>query len=310
MTRPRAAERLRRVLALVPYIAAREEVSIAELAGTFGISEAEIEDDLAILPYCGLPPYTPDRLIDVAIVGGHVSLRFAEYFSRPLRLTPAEGFALLAAGRGLLAVPGSEPSGPLGRALAKLETALGAEDVVGVVVGEPPHVEELRAAAEARQRIEIDYYSFGRDEASTRLVDPYSVANLRGQWYLAAYCHRAGDDRLFRVDRIRDLRQTDEHFEGPSTQMTPEDVFHAGPEHTRVTLDLPESARWVVESYPVEGVEERPRGRFRVTLVVAARPWLERVLLTLGPTARVVAPRSWRAAGAEAAARVLARYGG
>ena len=49
------------------------------------------------------------------------SIRLAEYFDRPLRLTPAEGVALLAAGRALLAVPGSDPTGPLATALEKLE---------------------------------------------------------------------------------------------------------------------------------------------------------------------------------------------
>jgi predicted DNA-binding transcriptional regulator YafY len=118
--RPSVGPRLQRVLALVPYVLAHPYVTVAELAERFEISPLELERELELLPMCGLPPYTADRLIDVAIVDGEVTIRLAEYFERPLRLSPAEGLALLAAGRALLAVPGSDPDGPLGRALDKL----------------------------------------------------------------------------------------------------------------------------------------------------------------------------------------------
>jgi predicted DNA-binding transcriptional regulator YafY len=66
----------------------------------------------------------------------------------------------------------------------------------------------------------------------------------------------------------------------------------------------------VVGQYPIESVEERPDGRLRVSLAIAARPWLERLLLGLGPDARVVeAPDDLAGAGADAARRVLDRYG-
>jgi proteasome accessory factor C len=64
----------------------------------------------------------------------------------------------------------------------------------------------------------------------------------------------------------------------------------------------------VVESYPSEEVEERPDGSWRVVLAVSERAWLERLLLELGPEARVVAPAGLQTVGAEAADRLLTRY--
>src|SRR5680860_91922 len=109
---------------MLPYIAEHPDVSIDELARRFAVTPGEVERDLALLPFCGLPPYTPDRLIDLTVVDGHVSVRFAEYFERALRLRASEGLAVLAAGRALLAVPGSDPHGALGGALSKLADAL------------------------------------------------------------------------------------------------------------------------------------------------------------------------------------------
>jgi hypothetical protein len=135
--RPLAGSRLRRVLALVPWIAEHPGAALEEIAARFGVSEAELEHDLELLPLCGLPPYTPDRLIEVEIVDGHVWIRFAEYFDRPLRLSAEEGLGLLTAGRALLAVPGSDEQGALARALDKLASALGAAEGLAVEVGEP-----------------------------------------------------------------------------------------------------------------------------------------------------------------------------
>jgi proteasome accessory factor C len=298
------------VLALVPWIAEHPGAALEEIAARFGVSEGELEHDLELLPLCGLPPYTPDRLIEVEIVDGHVWIRFAEYFDRPLRFSAEEGLALLTAGRALLAVPGSDDRGALGTALDKLAGALGATEGLSVEVGEPPHLDALRRAADTHERVEVDYYSFGRNATTSRKIDPRSVFHAFGHWYAAAYCHQAQDERLFRLDRIRAVRPTGEHFDAAADGEPDfgESVYHPRSDDPRVTLELDAAASWVVESYPSEEVEERPDGSWRVVLAVSERAWLERLLLELGPEARVVAPAGLQTVGAEAADRLLTRY--
>ena len=218
---------------------------------------------------CGLPPYTADRLIDVSVIDGEVEIRLAEYFERPLRLTPAEGFALLAAGRALLAVPGSDTDGPLATALDKLDGTLGGRGGIAVDVGASDQVERLQDAAAADERVEIDYFSFARDEMTTRVIDPWRVFHAFGAWYVAAWCHRAEAERLFRVDRVRAVRDTGEHFD-PASRTTDDVrdlVYRPRPDDPRVTLVLAPSAEWVVESHPHESVGtapgRHPRGRPR-----------------------------------------------
>jgi len=309
--RPQVAPRLRRVLALVPWILAHPGVTVTELAERFEVSEAELERDLELLPMCGLPPYTADRLIDVSIIDGEVEIRLAEYFERPLRLTPAEGIALLAAGRALLGVPGSDTDGPLATALERLEEALGARGGLAVDVGGSNHVDVLQDAAAAHEQVEIGYYSFARDEMSTRVIDPWRVFHAFGAWYVAAWCHRAEAERLFRVDRIRDLRLTGDHFDPASR---PEDggpglVYSPSDDDPRVTLWLGPEAAWVVESHPIESVEPLRGGAHRIVMAISEPAWLERLLLTLGPDARVEGPPAFSELAAGAAARLRARYG-
>ena len=309
--RPLVGPRLQRVLAIVPWVLAHPGVTVGELAARFEVSEAELERDLALLPFCGLPPYTADRLIDVTMIDGEVEIRLAEYFERPLRLTPAEGVALLAAGRALLSVPGSDAAGPLATALDTLEHALDAKGRLAVDVGLPDRLERLQGAASDHERVEIDYYSFARDEMTTRVVDPWRVFHAFGSWYVAAWCHRADAERLFRVDRVQDVRPTGATFDPAEHADHFDDddvVYRPRPDDLRVTLRLSPEADWVVEHYPHEQATRRRDGGWDAVLAISEPAWLERLLLELGPAATVTAPASARRVAGEAAARVLARY--
>jgi len=311
MSRPLVGPRLQRVLALVPWILAHPGVTIAELAARFEVSERELERDLELLPMCGLPPYTADRLIDVSVIDGEVEIRLAEYFERPLRLTPAEGLALLAAGRALLAVPGSDDDGPLATALAKLDDALGAPGSLAVDVGASDQLQRLQDAEADDERVEIDYYSFARDEMTTRVIDPWRVFHAFGAWYVAAWCHRAQGERLFRVDRVRAVRATGERFDPASRadDDARELVYRPRPDDPRVTLRLAPAAEWVIESHPHESATRTKDGAWEVVLAISETAWLERLLVALGPDATVVAPPELTNLGAEAAARLRRRYG-
>lgn len=309
MSTERAEVEVQRILALVPWIVAHPGARKADIARRFGITAEQMEADLARVLMVGVPPYSPADYIDVDDDGERVTLRMAESFRRPLQLSPTEGLAVLAAGRALLAVPGSDAAGPLARALAKLSAALGDPDV-RVDVPAPPHLASVRRAAAHGERVEIDYWSAGRDDVMTRRIDPFGVFLAAGEWYVDAYCRRAGAPRLFRVDRIRELRPTGEHFEPRAARDgTPPGVFRARATDPRVTLGLAPAAGWVVEQYPVESVDSDPDGTLRVVLAVSEAAFLERLLLRLGEDASLLDDGGSGISASGAARRVLARYG-
>jgi proteasome accessory factor C len=308
-----ADEKLQRMLALVPWVAARDGPTLAEVCERFGCTEADLLSDLDRLFMCGLYPYTPDVLIEVDVADGRVWIRYADYFSRPLGLTPAEGLALLAAGKAVQSFPGADQAGPLARGLAKLARTLGVagDDALDVALAAVPEdvMNTLRTAVDDRRQVELDYYSFGRDEDTRRVVDPYAVFSAGGQWYLSAHCHAVEDDRLFRVDRVRSARLLEtpvQHSEGSVASA----VYRARADDPRVTVELARAARWVAEQYPVETSRELRGGRLRVTLAISERAWLERLLLRLGPDGRVskTSDPALADAGREAACRLLRRY--
>ena len=302
-------QRFERMLAMLPWLLAREEVAVAEVAERFGLRPDEVVRELEKLATCGLPPYQ-DELIDLWIEDGVIHVGVPRFFTRPVRPSTSEAFALLAAGRTLLAVPGADADGALARALEKVEAALGGPVALQVDLPEPPALEVVRAALADAEQLELDYVSGWRDERTTRRVDPWGLFVERGHWYLVAYCHAVEDRRRFRVDRIeaaRPLGRPAEVAASPGATDAPR-AFEPPEGATTVLLELPPEARWVVETYPVELVGTAADGTVTVAAVLAGTRWLERLLVRVGPRARVLEPAGLVATGAEAAARTLERY--
>jgi proteasome accessory factor C len=309
------SQRLRRLLAVVGWLAQVGEAPIADVAQRFSMDEKELIRELELAACCGVPPYTPDTLMEIEVSETSVRAFLPPEFARPRRLTPAEGFAVAASARLLLAVPGSE-DGALGRALAKLDAALGSREAIGVDVDAPQSLGAVRQAAEAGQLVEIDYHSASRDELTTRVIEPVQVITMDGHWYLDAFCRRAGDMRRFRVDRIAAVRA---HGDGDGgvdggvavsrSARRAEESFVPGPGAVEVQLHLGEGAQWVPESVPVRALSRSADGTVTdVVLDVAGMAWFERLLLQLGPGARVVRPPELSDLAAGAARKLLSLY--
>jgi proteasome accessory factor BC len=303
------SQRLRRLLAVVGWLAQVGEAPIAEVAQRFGMDETELVHELELAACCGVPPYTPDALMEIEVSETSVRAFLPAEYARPRRLTPAEGFAVAASARLILAVPGSG-DGALRRALAKLEEALGSHAALGVDVDAPPFLAAVRDASATGQVLEIDYHSASRDESTTRVVEPVQVVTVDGHWYLDAYCRKAGDMRRFRVDRLRGVQVVDGAGPvAPHAARVAEDGFVPGPGAVEVELRLGKGAQWVAESVPVRSVVWGSDGLATdVVLDVAGMAWFQRLLLQLGTEAQVVRPAELRDLGARAAQKVLRLY--
>jgi proteasome accessory factor C len=303
-------ERFRRLLLLVPFVMARQGVAATEVCRRFGITRAQLLSDLELLFVCGLPGYGPGDLIDAYVDGDGVWIRMAEYFHRPLRLTPAEGLLLFAGARALAATGVADDA--LGRAIERLGEALGPNVLEGVSVGleEAAGLDTVREALLRDRRIHIVYQARSTEETTERDVDPWALFLASGRWYLAGWCQRVNDERVFRVDRMQSVTLLDEEA------TVPEDVdlsryanLHIQGEDVRaVVLDVAPEAGWVVEHYQIASKEPLEDGWMRIRLNAGGTAWLERLLLSLGPQARVVEPQDLARRVRDLACRVAALY--
>jgi proteasome accessory factor C len=315
---PTSAERLQRLLALVPYVVSRKSVGLADTADAFGLTERELVDDLNLLWCVELRDPDPYCPIDLSYEGGEIVVSQAESIGRPLRLAVDEASALLIALRMLADVPGLEDRSALSRLIAKLEAAAGEAAApsaqVAVQVDRPTGdeaVAQIRDALARRRRLHLRYYVPGRDEATERDVDPMRLLVVEGRAYLEGWCRRADGVRLFRLDRILGIDVLDVAAQVPAGA-EPVDVdqglFRPSDDDVRVVLEVSAGGRWVAEYYPAESVTELGEGRLRVQLRTPDTQWVRRLALRLGEDGRIVAPDELRAQVRDDAAAALAGY--
>ncbi len=322
MSGPRNAEdRLRRLLVMLPWLMETGEVPLADVARRFDMTEAQVQSDLELVAMCGLPPFI-DEMIDVFVDDGVVFVGVPRLFTRPLRLTAPEAFSLLTSARAAMQLPGADPDGALGRGLAKLAAALAdagiataggisatadVDDTAGVVVdlARPELTDVLAESAATGTELAIAYFSPARAEMSTRAIVPRHVYTDGGNWYVVADDDRSQSRRTFRIDRIESAEATGRTVAVEAT--APPERFFDDVDVPRATVRFGPDARWVLDQYPVDQVDEVGDGWVEARLPVASERWLARLLIRLGPNAVLVDPAAENPA-VSVARSVLARY--
>lgn len=302
-----AKDRMTRLVAAIPWIAAQDGASLDDIAERFNYPRAMLLDDLRdVVFFVGVPPYTPDTLIEVTIDDDLVWIDYADYFARPMRLSGAETLSLLAAGEAALAFDIQDEAGALARGLTKLRLSTGSDDVVDVQLsaGSTDALPTLRDALTTQTCVDIGYYSYGRDVHTDRRIEPQRFFMDAGNWYVGGFCHLADDERVFRVDRIDAISPTSVPF----TQAVPstDDTF-AMANAPRATLRLPIHRERILDGLPID--ERSTNGdHLTVTVPVVSPRWLSQMMVRLGPEAELVESDGMAPEIALVAEKVLRRY--
>jgi predicted DNA-binding transcriptional regulator YafY len=304
----RTAKRLTRILAVLPWIIEHEGASTSDVVERFGYANtAELVKDLHLVFMTGLPGYGPGDLIDVDIFEDEVFVEAADYFARPLRLTPPEALGLLAAG--LTIVESDQAPQALRSAVDKLMAVIAPDDsgVIAVDVPTPPHVGLLREAIDERSPVLINYVGLASNERSERVVEGHSVFFNLGNWYLSGFCQEADADRVFRIDRIEAIEVVDGTYDVDESDKQAMIQYQPTESDARVSFTLEPQSAWVAEYYPLD-VSELDGGVLRVTMSVSDPLVAARLLLQLGDQASDIDGIEVERTLESLRARILARY--
>jgi predicted DNA-binding transcriptional regulator YafY len=218
-----------RLLSLLSLLQTPREWPGSELAGRLGVSLRTIRRDVERLRDLGYPVQA-----SMGAVGGYRLV--AGKAMPPLLLDDEEAVAIAvglrtAAGH---AVAGIEEASV--RALAKLEQVLPSRlrhrvgtlgaATVPLLTWERPTVDPdqltvLAGAIANRERLRFAYRTHEGTDGE-RLVEPHRLVSAGRRWYLVAYDNDRADWRIFRVDRMRDVRPTG--VRTPPRQLPAEDA--------------------------------------------------------------------------------------
>jgi len=221
MAKQTSTDTARRLIALLGHFQNEAQIPLATLAEKVGVSSAQLADDLTTLSVCGVAPYYPDMMVDVFVEDGIVEVVSPlPAIKGAVRLSAAEAEALSAA----LAAAGFSADDPLTeKLLAASSAGFDAEGLAHTLRTETAAhnsgvFETIAGAIAACEALAITYQRDGATAPSARTIEPHRLIADRGAWYVTAYCRSAGENRTFRVDRIRSAETTGEHFEA----VTPE----------------------------------------------------------------------------------------
>lgn len=308
MPRRSSAARFREIAALLPHLRRGATISVARLADAIDSTPEAVREDIWLLTMIGVPPYTPDALIDVVFDDDETTISvFNEppALDRRVRLTGPEVRALIAA----LQACGVGPDDDL---MLRLDAALGpgvdpaeiSQFVRAAIApeGVGPVYAAVARAIEACDKLRIEYFSAGRGQTTDRVIRPYVLEYHRGAWFLSAYCELAGADRVFRLDRVNHAEPTGEMFEPPATPPPPTPDLTGRTDLTVAEIEfdadapLPDPREW-------PGIEfvERADGAVVATVPFDAPDWLARRVVARLGRARVLSPEELRYAVAELA---------
>ena len=144
-----------------------------------------------------------------------------------VQLTEGELFALVVAEKALQQYRGTSFEKPLLSALKKMEQSL--PDTISLNLDDIDQTISFRTRAEpildlaifealakataSHQQLRLSYRKPGHKRPEQRVVDPYHLANINGEWFVFAYDHLRHDIRTFVPARIKAVERTGKSFQ-------------------------------------------------------------------------------------------------
>jgi len=308
-----------RLLTVLNLIRSNRVMTTSQLARECGVTERTVYRDIQSLGEAGAPVYYDKgyRLLGSA-------------FLPPLNLTADEYLALRAAIQGSPLMEMKSYIQELKSVTAKIDAAMNGQlseqirkqhlrmqlspKVTADSTRSDLTMRLLRQAIDNDVVLEITYHSLSSGEGA-RLVDPYFIVFRGHAWYLLGYCHRHGEMRLFRIDRIRKVTITTEQFQRDH-EFTPEKHFesswgvYAG-EKVEIKLLLFGKAAGVVSDgkrHPSQQVVKRKDGSVEYTVTVAGTEEILRWIIGFAGEALVISPPELADQVCRMAAEILKNY--
>lgn len=159
----------------------------------------------------------------------------------------------------------------------------------------------LQKAIQDQHPVNMVYFTAQRGEETERIVHPYHLFNMRGEWHLIAFDRFRQGIRQFALPRIRSLRiLAGETFETDSA-FSPEYYFRKSfqSEHGENTVEVAlifdaYQARYIRERayHSSQQLEEQPDGSVIMRFNTGAIGEVQRWIMSYGSHVRVLAPKS------------------
>ena len=282
-----------RLIGILSVLLQEEKTTAPALAERFEVSRRTINRDIETLCKAGIPIQTTQG------TGGGISIMDGYRMDRTI-LTSKDMQMILTGLRSLDSVSGS---GYYSQLMEKIQAGssdfISGKDSMLIDLSSwyreslAPKIEIIQDAIGDRRLLTFRYYAPSGE--SERLVEPYYLVFRWSSWYLWCWCCYRKDFRLFKLNRMDNVRRTETAFECREMIMpdlSNENIFPGG---ISVKALFSPDMKWrLVEEFGSECFIENDDGRLLFSADYTDMENLISWLLTFGDKAEVLEPKEAR----------------
>lgn len=278
-----------RLIGILSILLQEEKITQQELADRFEVSRRTIIRDIENLSKAGIPVTSSQG------IGGGVSIMNGYRMDRTL-LTSRDMRMILAGLRSLDSVGGSSYYSQLmekiqagsselisGRDSIMIDLASWYRDTLA------PKIETIQDAIENRHLITFNYYAPSGD--SIRTIEPYYIVFKWTSWYVWGWCLKRKDFRMFKLNRMDKLAETQKEFE--CRKIPVPDFESSGGDEKRIKVKalFSPDVKWrLIEEYGPECYRECEDGRLLLEIEHSDEDNLIGWIMTFGDRAELIEP--------------------
>lgn len=282
-----------RLIGILSVLLQKDTVTAPYLAAQFEVSRRTINRDIEALCKAGIPIVTRQ--------GMHGGISIMEHYKVDRTVfTTSEMQDILAGLRSLDSVHGTNRYGQLMEKLAAGSSDFMTGDQSVLIDlsswyrdALAPKIERIRSAIDNRKFMEFRYFSPGGE--SLRQIEPYYLIFHWSSWYVWGWCCKREDFRLFKLNRMEDLRLEERQFakrKVPLPDLSNERIFPGG---IRVKAVFRADCKWrLVEEFGLECFRERADGSLLFEVDYTDKENLIAWLLTFGDRVELLEPEDIR----------------
>ena len=279
-----------RLIGILSILLQSEKTTAPELADIFEVSRRTINRDIDTLCQAGIP------IMTLQGSGGGIAIMDGFRMDRTI-LTSRDMRTILAGLRSLDSVSGSSYYAQL---MEKLEPGssqfVSGKDSVLIDLSSwygkslTPKLETVQSAIENRHQLSFRYYSPTSD--MKRNIEPYYLIFRWSSWYVWGWCTKRKDFRLFKLNRMQEIKETDKSFtvrDAGVPDLSDENVFRGEPFEVKIIFD--KDVKWrLIEEFGMDCFRERKDGKLLFIHEYNDMDSLISWLLTFEDKAKIIEP--------------------
>lgn len=282
-----------RLIGIITLLLQRDKITAPELAERFEVSRRTINRDIEDICKAGI------LLVTTQGYGGGISI-LDSYKIEKSFFTNDELQTVITALKGVDSIARDSYSTRIIDKLSAVDSRLNIDDIIIIDLAshykEPltNKIELIKSAIRNQYKISFNYHSERSD--GLRIVEPYKIVFKWSAWYVFGFCIARDDYRLFKLNRLSDLKLGNEHFgkrEIPAELLEFNDYFDVQNYSLKAVFEPSEKYR-LIDEYGTECFSKNDDDKLYFERDFVSYQNMREWILSFGDKVTVLAPKKLR----------------